>query len=66
MLDLVEEPLVRNGFHFSRMDGQKTLSERKLALQVFQDEAQCTVMLATIGSAGEGLVEDDYVPVLVY
>ncbi|KAF5530925.1 SNF2 family domain-containing protein [Fusarium mexicanum] len=55
MLSLLEFALRSEGFKFARIDGQKSLSERTLALQSFRDDDRCTVMIATIGSIGEGV-----------
>ncbi|KAF5241931.1 hypothetical protein FANTH_8891 [Fusarium anthophilum] len=55
MLNLLEFALRSEGFKFARIDGQKSLSERTLALQSFREDDRCTVMIATIGSIGEGV-----------
>lgn len=54
MLDLVAMALTSHGFRFQRMDGQSTLQQRHVAMQQFNEDLSCTVMLASIGSAGEG------------
>lgn len=54
MLDLVERHLDMNGFTFKRIDGQSSLQKRRSAIRQFNENPQCTVMLASIGSAGEG------------
>ena len=56
MLDLVQQALEREGFSVVRIDGQKSLKDRTDALSKFRTNAQYTVMLASIGSAGEGFV----------
>ncbi|KAM7210964.1 SNF2 family N-terminal domain containing protein [Rhypophila decipiens] len=55
MLDLVQQTLINEGFVAVRIDGQKSLKERTNALSTFRSDPACTVMLASIGSAGEGV-----------
>ncbi|OCK85547.1 hypothetical protein K432DRAFT_318094 [Lepidopterella palustris CBS 459.81] len=55
MLDLIEIALRANGFIFQRIDGQKSLDQRIRALDVFNNNLACTVMLASIGSVAEGV-----------
>ncbi|KAF5643190.1 SNF2 family domain protein [Fusarium sp. NRRL 52700] len=55
MLDLLELALRREGFKFTRIDGQRSLGERTSALRCFRNDDSCTVMIATIGSIGEGV-----------
>lgn len=57
MLDLVQHHLELNGFTFQRIDGQSSLSKRNEAMRLFTEDPKCTVMLASIGSAGEGCVQ---------
>lgn len=54
MLDLVQHHLESNGFTLQRIDGQSSLSKRDRAISQFSKDPKCTVMLASIGSAGEG------------
>src|SRR5271154_2772789 len=54
MLDMIETALRTNGFLFQRIDGQKSLEQRIRALEAFNDDPTCTVMLASIGSVAEG------------
>ena len=54
MLDLVEPALRKHGFTFQRIDGQASLEARQEALRQFNEDPECTVMLASIGSCGEG------------
>jgi SNF2 family DNA or RNA helicase len=56
MLDLVQHHLELNGFIFQRIDGQSSLQKRRRAICQFSEDPKCTVMLASIGSAGEGYV----------
>ena len=56
MLDLAQHALEEEGFSVARIDGQKNLLERARAISRFGEDPGCTVMLATIGSAGEGSV----------
>ncbi|KAF4439353.1 hypothetical protein F53441_12603 [Fusarium austroafricanum] len=55
MLNLLEVALHDAGFGFQRIDGQKNLTERTSALRLFNSDDSCTVMIATIGSIGEGV-----------
>lgn len=54
MLDLVQEDLEDEGFFLTRIDGQASLDKRWDAVTQFREDPECTVMLASIGSAGEG------------
>jgi SNF2 family DNA or RNA helicase len=54
MLDLIANALTQHGFLFQRIDGQSSLQQRNIAIQEFNEDQNCTVMLASIGSAGEG------------
>jgi SNF2 family DNA or RNA helicase len=54
MLDLIATALTEHGFRFQRMDGQSSLQQRSVAIQQFNEDPTCTVMIASIGSAGEG------------
>ncbi|KAH6876382.1 SNF2 family N-terminal domain-containing protein [Thelonectria olida] len=55
MLGLIETALQQSGISYERLDGQSTLLQRSNAMRKFADDPTCTVMLATIGSAGEGI-----------
>jgi len=55
MLDLVETALRTVGLQFQRIDGSKSLQCRKQALHQFRTDPSCTILLATLGSAGVGL-----------
>lgn len=55
MLDLVQQAFHVNGVNFRRIDGQSSLEERSRSLQAFRDDPDCWVMLASIGSVGEGV-----------
>jgi SWI/SNF-related matrix-associated actin-dependent regulator of chromatin subfamily A3 len=56
MLDLIDTALREHGFIFQRIDGQKSLDQRVAALDVFNNDPACTIMLASIGSVAEGYV----------
>lgn len=60
MLDLLEEALKSDGFTVQRIDGRCSLQERDSALRQFNEDPGCTIMLASIGSAGEGYVEEHF------
>ncbi|KAK0756595.1 hypothetical protein N5P37_010749 [Trichoderma harzianum] len=55
MIDLTQQCLKANGFVCARIDGQLSLEGRSKAIKQFNLEPKCTVMLATIGSAAEGI-----------
>ncbi|KAI0875755.1 P-loop containing nucleoside triphosphate hydrolase protein [Hypoxylon argillaceum] len=55
MLDLVGKALQKENVIFQRINGQKTLEERQAAMQEFNDNPDCTVLLASIGSSTEGV-----------
>ncbi|KAL9567380.1 hypothetical protein ACKAV7_008455 [Fusarium commune] len=55
MLDLVQKALLQVGFLCERIDGQYSIKQRGKALSRFANDPCCTVMLATIGSGGEGI-----------
>ena len=54
MLDLIEKALAVEGIVFERIDGGKSLRHRRQAIQSFRNNPSCTVLLASIGSAGVG------------
>ena len=54
MLDLIARGLMQHGFRFQRIDGQSSLKQRSMALKQFREDSACTVLIASIGSAGEG------------
>ena len=54
MLDLIQAQLVKHEFGFERLDGSFGLDDRAKALNRFHEDPHCTIMLASIGSAGEG------------
>ncbi|KAI1770677.1 P-loop containing nucleoside triphosphate hydrolase protein [Hypoxylon cercidicola] len=55
MLDLLELALHQAGINFTRIDGQKSFKLRVASLAQFNEVDNCTVMIATIGSIGEGV-----------
>lgn len=56
MLDLAEMELRRHNFTVLRIDGKTSLETRGEALRQFKRSEGCTVMLASIGSCGEGYI----------
>jgi SNF2 family DNA or RNA helicase len=60
MLDLIaralEPRLAERDFSFVRIDGTCSLQQCRDALDRFNSERACVIMLATIGTAGEGFV----------
>ncbi|KAK0630427.1 SNF2 family N-terminal domain-containing protein [Bombardia bombarda] len=55
MLDLVQQHLELSGFNVRRIDGKSSLQDRGNAIEQFSENPDCTVMLASIESAGEGI-----------
>jgi SNF2 family DNA or RNA helicase len=55
MLDLVGQALKAESIPFERLDGQCTLQQREQAIKAFNGDPDCRVILATMGSAGEGV-----------
>jgi SNF2 family DNA or RNA helicase len=54
MLDLVDQALRQHNYKYARIDGHSSLADRRSAMQRLNEDNNCTVMLASIGSAGEG------------
>lgn len=48
MLDLIEAILNQDGFKVQRIDGSKSLPQRRDALKAFREDSDCLVMLASI------------------
>ncbi|QYT04363.1 hypothetical protein H0G86_011272 [Trichoderma simmonsii] len=55
MVDLTQQCLEANGFVCARIDGQLNLEGRSKAIRQFNMDPKCTIMLATTGSAAEGI-----------
>jgi len=55
MLDLVEVALEHRGSQFRRIDGSMSLAQRDKSLEDFRSKPECTVLLASIQSAGVGI-----------
>ncbi|CVL12338.1 related to helicase-like transcription factor protein [Fusarium proliferatum] len=55
MLNLVQAALLQAGFSCVRIDGQYSIYQRQETLYKFVNDPCCTVMLATLGSGGEGI-----------
>ncbi|ETS80390.1 hypothetical protein PFICI_07919 [Pestalotiopsis fici W106-1] len=55
MLDLVGLALEKEQLAFQRIDGKTSLRGRQNAMQEFKDNPNCRVMLASLGSAAEGV-----------
>ncbi|CAJ0553138.1 Ff.00g116500.m01.CDS01 [Fusarium sp. VM40] len=55
VLNLVQNALLQAGFSCERIDGKCSIKRREEALSTFTNDPCCTVMLATIGSGGEGI-----------
>ncbi|KAL4963434.1 SNF2 family N-terminal domain-containing protein [Aspergillus stella-maris] len=55
MLDLIGNTLDERGLAFQRIDGQSSLPQRKDSIEKFSKDSQCSILLASIGAAGEGI-----------
>ncbi|KAL9115841.1 MAG: hypothetical protein Q9227_000209 [Pyrenula ochraceoflavens] len=55
MLDLIQKALDSEGFCLQRIDGKTSLDQRREAIRQFTHNPGCSIMLASIGSAGEGI-----------
>ncbi|KAL2044993.1 hypothetical protein N7G274_002768 [Stereocaulon virgatum] len=55
MLDLIGQGLSAAKIRYERLDGKMTTPQRHTAIQSFRNDPNCTVFLATIGSAGVGI-----------
>lgn len=62
MMDHVQRDLEYEGFNLERIDGQASLDQRWRAIRRFKEDSNCTIMLASIGSAGEGYVISLFIP----
>lgn len=54
MLDLIEKAINSMGLVFQRIDGKKSIEQRRFALKEFSANDNCTIMLASIDCAGLG------------
>lgn len=54
MLDLIGRALSLNSFTYQRLDGSKSLAQRRYALEEFRTNQKCTILLASLGSAAVG------------
>ena len=56
MLDLVQPCLKLEKISSERLDGSKSITQRKAALKRFSTDKDCTVLLASIDCAGVGSI----------
>lgn len=54
-LDIVQARLVKEGFKFCRIDGTMSATLRDQSLHALEDDADCTIMLASLGVCAVGL-----------
>ena len=54
MLDIIAQALDLEQFKFQRIDGKKTIAQRRTALKDFSGDQRCTIILASIDCAGIG------------
>ena len=54
MLNLIEKSLRAEGFKYGRVDGALSIAQTSKALKRFSTDPKCTILLASIGSAGVG------------
>ncbi|KAI2624406.1 SNF2 family N-terminal domain-containing protein [Hypoxylon sp. NC1633] len=55
MLDHIGQALSMNGFAYQRLDGSRSLTQRRHALQEFRANPSCMILLASLGSAAVGV-----------
>ncbi|KAK6810862.1 hypothetical protein RU639_013591 [Aspergillus parasiticus] len=55
LLDLVEVPLRRQGWHYHRYDGDLTPSERHTAVMKFATDPNCRILLISLKAGNSGL-----------
>ncbi|KAK2605584.1 hypothetical protein N8I77_008412 [Diaporthe amygdali] len=55
MLDLIGNGLAQSGILYQRLDGSRSLPQRRQALKDFRCSPDCQVLLATLGAAGVGV-----------
>lgn len=60
ILEALSPHLLSHGVTAVRIDGSSTLQQRRDALDKFNSNGSCVVMLATIGAVGEGYVSSIY------
>jgi SNF2 family DNA or RNA helicase len=56
MLDLIGRALRQISAKFVRIDGKMTNADRCKVIENFRNDDSCTILLATLGSGGVGLV----------
>jgi SNF2 family DNA or RNA helicase len=54
MLDLISSGLEDEGYKWERIDGTMSLENRREAIERFRNDPLCTILLASLGSAGVG------------
>lgn len=54
MIDLIEKATTLIGLEFQRMDGKKSIEQRRIAMKEFSANDNCTVMLASIDCVSLG------------
>ena len=54
MLDLLEKALRLEHFSFVRIDGSCRDKQRRESIDTFRNKPSCTILIATIKSAGVG------------
>jgi SWI/SNF-related matrix-associated actin-dependent regulator of chromatin subfamily A3 len=54
-LDMVQAQLVKHGYRFTRLDGSMPALSRDAALDKFDNDAECTILLASLGVCSVGL-----------
>lgn len=54
-LDIVQARLNREGYQYCRLDGTMNAQKRDAALKTFDEDPDCTIMLASLGVCAVGL-----------
>jgi SWI/SNF-related matrix-associated actin-dependent regulator of chromatin subfamily A3 len=55
-LDVIGTHLVKHGFSFVRVDGSMSLAKRELALRMFKDSPEHTILLASLAVCSTGVL----------
>jgi SWI/SNF-related matrix-associated actin-dependent regulator of chromatin subfamily A3 len=54
-LDIIQAQLIQQGYTFTRIDGSMSASKRDAALEALDNDAECTIMLASLSVCSVGL-----------
>ena len=60
MLDLLEKAVKMKELTYQRIDGTKSLQQRREALEAFKEDSSCKILLASLGTAAVGYFTSSY------